>query len=151
MPRAKAPLKSTLLKKALADSLKVPVADILTRPQVVDEFGKELGYTNEKSLSNAGLKAPCFYLAPLGQNGLALYSRAELTKWLCEPKARRDMENLKELGRPYPWPNPPLAAQAPPPTDSEAFLDALVKSAPEVEQVAVREHIERMTGARSWD
>ena len=151
MPRAKAPLKSALLKQALADCLKAPVTDILTRPQVVDEFGEQLGYTNEKSLSNAGLKAPCFYLAPLGRNGLALYSRADLTKWLCEPKARKEMENLLERGRPYPWPKLQPAKPTQPPTATEVVLAWAVSDSPEHEQAEVQEHIERMTGARPWE
>ena len=32
---------------------------------------------------------------------MALYSRKELTQWLCEPATRRAMENLMERGRPY--------------------------------------------------
>lgn len=121
MPRAKAPLKRDLLKQELADALGVNAADILTRPEVVSQFGEELGYTNEKSLSNAGNAAPCFYLGPLGRNGWALYSRRDLWLWLHDSTARKEMENLLEKGRPYLWPTiVPGQPKPPRPTKSDA-------------------------------
>ena len=83
MPRAKVPLKRDLLKQELANALGLDVADILTRPEVVRDWGDQLGYTNEKSLSNAeDVLVPCFYRAPLGRNGWALYSRHDLWVWV---------------------------------------------------------------------
>ena len=105
MPRAKVPKERDVLVEWLADALGVGVLDILTRAQVVSQYGVDLGYTNQKSLSNAeDAVVPCFYLAPLGRKGIALYSRQDIRLWLHDPKARRAMELLGEKGRPHPWP-----------------------------------------------
>lgn len=122
MPRAKAPLKRDLLKQDLADTLGVNAADILTRAEVIRDWSEELGYTNEKSLSNADdLLVPCFYLAPLGRNGWALYSRQDLWLWVHDKAARQAMEKLGKNGRPYPWPTvAPSSPQPPRPTKSDA-------------------------------
>jgi hypothetical protein len=145
MPRAKAPLKRNLLKQELADMLGVDVADILTRPQVVSELGEELGYTNEKSLSNADdLLVPCFYLAPLGRNGWALYSRRDLWFWVHDKAVRQTMENLGGKGRPYPWPTPAPGTLRPRPaakSGQEVALDLLTDD---------QAYKDKVLGRRPW-
>jgi hypothetical protein len=131
MPRAKAPSKRDLLKHHLADALGVDVADILTRGEVVSQLGVELRYTNEKSLSNASKAAldgdapypPCFYKAPLGKAGWALYSRRDLRLWLDDKGARTAMENLGARGRPYDWPTVPIVK--PEAGDTVEFLNRI--------------------------
>ena len=114
MPRAKTPLKSDLLRMELADRLAVPVADILTRDQAAKLLGK-----HPKTLSNDGLKAPCFYKGDLGRNGVALYVREQLSQWRDDPVKRREMDKLGKGGRPLAWPPPPKN------TAGERFLDDL--------------------------
>ena len=144
MPRAKMPLKRDLLKQELADAIGENVADILTRPEVARDWGDELNYRNEKSLSNAGNAAPCFYLAPLGRNGWALYSRRDLRLWVHDPNARWTMENLKEKGRPYPWPPVPPGnpkPSLPTKSDAEAGLDNLTDD---------KDYTDMVLGHRRW-
>lgn len=139
MPRAKAPLKRELLRAELAERLGLDVADILTRPEVIAEYGQKLGYTNEKSLSNAGNSAPCFYKAEFGRHGLALYSRPELRDWLDGGDARRKMEILVEAGRPHPWPQAHVVKPVNPVT--EEFLNLLTDD---------QEYKDKVLGRKAW-
>ena len=147
MPRAKKTPKREVLRQHLADCLGVPVSDILTRAEVVEKWGSEIGYTNEKSLSNAGSLAPCFYLAPLfgddqvdAGKGLALYNRHDLWLWVHDRDARRAMENEKV--RPRSWPLQPAAGViplGPSKSASEEMLDDLTDDRDYKEMVLARQ------------
>ncbi len=141
-----------MLRQELADRLGQSLSNILTREEVVSVWGSELNYTNEKSLSNAGNLAPCFYLAPLfGEEqaklgkGLALYSSQELKLWVHDPSYRRAMERLEKAGRPHPWPAPLAAGVVATPqsgSDAEEFLDKLSDD---------QDYKDRILGRKKWD
>ena len=145
MPRAKTAPRRDVLKQDLADALGVNVADILTRAEVVSQWGKELGYTNEKSLSNADdLLVPCFYLAPLGRNGWALYSRHDLWLWVHDKAAQQAMEKLGKKGRPHPWPTvAPGILQPSQPTKSDAEV-GLANITDD------KDYMDKVLGRRPW-
>jgi hypothetical protein len=123
MPPAKIPLKSDLLKAELAERLGVPVEDILNREEAAALLGR-----HPKTLSNEGLKAPCFYKGRLGRNGLALYVREQLTQWRADPvkwlEAHRELYASENQGHPLPWPLPrPMRPARPVNSAGEAILD----------------------------
>jgi len=106
MPRRCPIPKKDALKAQLADRLRLPEADILTRIEVAKQFGRHL-----KTISNGGSQWPGFYLANLGRNGWALY--------------RRDWVDGFDQGArvpegPQPWPPAPTSRES-----MDALLDYL--------------------------
>lgn len=136
MPRAKTPLKRDLLKAELADRLGLPLYEVFTR----DEAARILGL-HPKTLSNNSATAPLFYKAPLGNNGLALYSLSDLRMWRDEKTRWAGLrEAMKTSQRPWP-PALKIPPAIPVKSDTEMMLDDL-----KVDE----DYKEKVLGRRPW-
>ncbi len=112
MPRRRPMPKKDALKAELADRLRLPQADILTRAEVATQFGRHL-----KTISNGGRQWPGFYLANLGRNGWALYRRDWVDGFV---------QGAKVPEGPQPWPPAPTSRD-----NINAMLDHLKIMDPE--------------------